>query len=117
MSSSTSPPSSPSPLRIPRPPSPEQAQLRHALLRDLSQQAFQAWRHHPVSRLVLLYLADYRDRLDLLALEAFRGGALVALQEGEMRGRVLTLDELVRLEWPSVCEFYDFVAAEPEEKS
>lgn len=106
MNSSTHPPPQ-NPLRTPPPsPPPELVESRRAALADLRAGEFLAWRHHPVSRAVLAYLADYRDSLARDAFQAFLTASLVPAQEGEARGRYLFADDMVNLQWASVLRFY-----------
>jgi hypothetical protein len=77
---------------------------------------FQGWRHHPVSRLVLQFLEDYRDARLLEALDAFWSGTLGPLQEQELRGRARLADEIVALAWEDILRFYGAEpVVEPEE--
>ncbi len=76
-------------------------------------QEFQGWRHHPVSKVVLAFLEDYRDERLLEALQAFWDGQLGTLQEQELRGRARMADEIVALQWADVLRFY---GVEPEQE-
>lgn len=77
-----------------------------ASLDGISEADFNVWKHHPVSKLYLAYLADYRAMLlrDLLA--RWESGALILETEKEIRGRTLTLAELVDLKFASIETFY-----------
>ena len=111
MTSSTQAPT-PSPQKtLPPSPLPEVVEARRASVADLRAGEFQAWRHHPVSKVVLAYLADYRDSLARDAFSAFLAGGMTAMQESEARGRYLFADDVVRLEWGSVLRFYGMEAA------
>jgi hypothetical protein len=83
----------------------------------ISEGDFQVWKHHPVSKLYLQYLADYRTMLlrDLLA--RWEAGALTLETEKEIRGRTITLAELVELKFASIETFYQTSEEENETAS
>lgn len=70
-----------------------------------------------MSRVVLQFLADYRDQRLREAIGAWLGGSLTAAQEQEGRGRALLADELVALDWQHILLFYGATEAKPEEKA
>lgn len=72
----------------------------------LTESDFQVWKHHPVSKVYLKYLADYRTMLLRDLLERWEAGALTLETEKEIRGRTLTLAELVDLQFASIKKFY-----------
>ena len=76
------------------------------ILDGLTDADFNVWKHHPVSKVYLKYLADYRTMLlrDLLA--RWESGALVLDTEKEIRGRTMTLAELGELQFASIQKFY-----------
>ena len=82
---------------------------------ELSDREFRLWRHHPVSRVLLRYLADYRQELrqDLLLRWLHGSTRLSDPEELEARGRLLAFEEFEELEWAIVQNFYGI---EPEEK-
>ena len=89
------------------PPLPQESlEARLVTLRDLRAADLAAWRHHPVSRLVLRFLEDYRDHLLREAIGAWFAGNLTAMQEAEGRGRALMTDELVALSFADIQKFY-----------
>lgn len=67
---------------------------------------FQSWKHHPVSKIYLQYLVDYRAILLRDLLGRWEAGELTLETEKEIRGRTLTLAELVELQFPSIQKFY-----------
>jgi len=71
-------------------------------LKDLEDQDFQRWRHHPVTQVFLAFLKDQAetDRQTLLALWEARN--LDPDKSAELRGRVLVLDELQELTLSSI---------------
>jgi hypothetical protein len=91
--------------------------LRQASLLDLSEREFLQWRHHPVSKVVLAFLADRQKQLISAAVEGWlQSGKLVDEKALEARGRVLELVDLVGLDWPSLEAFYGIEHPEQQEK-
>lgn len=72
----------------------------------ISEGDFNNWRHHPVSKVYLKYLADYRAMLIRELLMRWEAGALIVETEKEIRGRVMTLADLVDLRFESIQKFY-----------
>lgn len=62
-----------------------------------------------MTRVVLAYLADWRDGVAVHAFDHFKAGTLTALLEHEARGRYLCADDIVHLEWASVLKLYGLV--------
>jgi hypothetical protein len=75
-------------------------------LDGLTKDDFQVWKHHPVSKVYLKYLGDYRAMLLRELLERWEAGALTLDTEKEIRGRTLTLADLVDLQFASIEKFY-----------
>jgi hypothetical protein len=75
-------------------------------IEGLTKDDFQVWKHHPVSKLYLKYLGDYRAMLLRELLERWEAGALTLDTEKEIRGRTLTLADLVDLQFASIEKFY-----------
>jgi hypothetical protein len=75
-------------------------------LDGLTEADFNVWKHNPVSKVYLKYLGDYRAMLlqDLLA--RWEAGAITLDTEKEIRGRTMTLAELVELQFASIEKFY-----------
>lgn len=116
MTSSTSHPKWADPGKIQQLPQ-DLLEARLAMLREIKPQDLASWRHHPVSRLLLQFLADYRDERLREAIGAWFDGALVPLQEAEGRGRALLADEIIALRHEDLLRFYGVQppAASPEE--
>lgn len=76
------------------------------ILDGLTDSDFNVWKHHPVSKIYLQYLGDYRAMLlrDLLA--RWEAGAITLDIEKEIRGRAMTLAELGELQFASIQKFY-----------
>lgn len=75
-------------------------------LEGIAEGDFQVWKHHPVSKVFLRYLADYRMALLRDVLERWEAGALTLDTEKEIRGRTITLAELTELQFASIQKFY-----------
>lgn len=73
---------------------------------QITEQDYLGWKHNPVSKVVLQYLADYRQALLRTVLERFEAGTLLEKEEQEIRGRCLTLKELTELPYASIESFY-----------
>ena len=91
--------------QVPLAPPPPPAELV-ALLADLQDQDFQGWRRHPVSQVVLRFLADRSADLQAQTLFRWLSGQTTLQQEEELRGRVLALNEVLALEWKQLQQFY-----------
>ena len=74
---------------------------------------FNVWKHHPVSKVYLKYLEDYASLLGREFLDRWIAGAITADSEKELRGRILTLADLVELKFESIEKFYQ----KPEEEN
>lgn len=75
-------------------------------LQGITEPDYQVWRHHPVTKLVLQYMADFREALRRDALARWESGALTLTDEHELRARSNVLAELGELQFPSIANFY-----------
>lgn len=66
------------------------------------------WKHHPVSKVFLQYLADYRESLLKMRMFEWERGAtkIDKRRDYEFRGRTLQLLDLVDLPFKSITDFY-----------
>lgn len=80
----------------------------HRELMQFQASDFQAWRHHPVTRLVFKLLRDLQGDIYREAFQAFLAGGLETLQGAEYRGRYRLADELLDLEWAGLCQWYGY---------
>jgi hypothetical protein len=71
------------------------------------------WKHHPVSKIFLQYLADYREALIKQHVLEWQQGKLDEVRDLELRGRVMALADLTDLSFSAMEFFY----ATPEEES
>ena len=72
----------------------------------ISAEDFSAWKHHPVSKVLLRYFADYRETLIKAHLDDWAAGKLDEVRDLEIRGRCLQLTDIVELSYESVRGFY-----------
>lgn len=77
----------------------------------LGVEEYQAWRHHPVTKMFLAYLSDFRTSLIEEMLRRWAAEKLQLSHEHEIRGRVEILDEMATLKFETIVEFYQ----KPEE--
>lgn len=75
-------------------------------LDGITKDDFQIWKHHPVSKLYLKYLEDYAALLGREFLDRWLAGHITTDTEKELRGRILTLTDLVELQFDSIKKFY-----------
>lgn len=83
-------------------------------LNGIREADFLGWKHHPVTKVYLRYLCDFRDQLRQLQQKEIENSdePLPPKKQGEYKGRVLTLDELAAIEFRHLLEFYPL----PEEE-
>lgn len=67
---------------------------------------YQAWRHHPATKLLLQYMADFKAVLEREAVQRWKQGSITLSDEHEMRARILTLAELGELPFEAIESFY-----------
>lgn len=72
----------------------------------ITEREYIAWKHHPVSRLVLRFYRDFRDDLRAAAMQAWEERPLDRDTDNEMRARVKTLNEIADLPFSSIAMFY-----------
>lgn len=80
--------------------------MTNPILQGIEEPEFKAWRHHPVTKLLLQYLADYRESLIKEAVGRWEAGQLILTDEHELRARVVTVKELIELQFTMIVEFY-----------
>lgn len=85
----------------------------------LSPVAYQQWRHHPVTQMVLLYLAHRVANYRAAALDLWEQGALNSdsQRSEEIRGRVLCLNELQTLDLDSIKNFYQLLSLDKQREN
>lgn len=75
------------------------------LLLELTEQAYNLWRHNPITAAYLAYLQDQVDAFRTAAADLLEDGKLDAQAE-VLRGRILTLRELHSLALSDIHNFY-----------
>ena len=74
---------------------------------NISREEFQEWKHHPVSKIVLQYIRDFKERAKLESLESWLNGdkSFADLSDG-VRAQINILDEVENLQFEAIEEFY-----------
>lgn len=75
-------------------------------MKDISESDFQIWKHHPVSKIFLRYLADKRAYLERAALDAWIAGSLSLQMDQTIRGQIIELFELEHISFEAIEAFY-----------
>lgn len=83
----------------------------------LKEPDFSDWKHHPVTKLLHQYLADYRQTLRNVHLAEWEAGTDDRTRELELRGRIATLGEIVQLSLADIETFYSEKEANGPEAS
>ena len=76
---------------------------------DLTQQEWEEWRLHPVTKAYLKYLRDNRDRLkDLWADGVFTNASIEASAQKNVEAiaKCQTLTDLAELDYEAIASFY-----------
>lgn len=76
-------------------------------VKDIGAEEYRAWRHHPVSKMFLRYVQDYRAALLSELLRCWEADKLTLSDERAIRGRVEILDEIATVEFESIAKFYE----------
>lgn len=73
----------------------------------MHQAQLSAWRHHPLTQVVLTFLTDYADQLRADHADRFEGGALLP-DGGEdvARGYINALRDIAKISSKTVNDFY-----------
>lgn len=90
----------------------EAADTAFPLIDGVSQEQWNYWHSHPVSRLVRKYLRDYSEALEQTALARWKAGELELSAEHEIKSRIVQLGEIEILKFEDVKEFYDVPSAQ-----
>ena len=75
---------------------------------------YNGWKHHPVTKAFRQYLLHFAESLEQGHLMRWKSGAMEQGKEDECVGRVLTLNEMVLLEFQDIVEFYDVETEQQE---
>jgi len=85
----------------------DQSKSKQPQVDGFSEADYQGWRHHPVTKMFMKYVSDYRGDLVKQTVEAWEKRALNLTDEMELRGRALTLREITELPFEAILRFYD----------
>lgn len=69
-----------------------------------------------MTRVVLRFLADYRDQLYRDAFMRFIEGRLLDEEYQRFRGQFITANDVVDTNWDTICEFYGCPELQREEE-
>lgn len=95
--------------------------MRNDILEEMNAETFNIWRHHPITSAYLKFLADQASAMRETAADLLEQGLLdpnspnAALNANMIRGRLLTLRELVELRLENIQEFYSQANQESDE--
>jgi hypothetical protein len=75
---------------------------------EIAEADLQQWKHHPVSKAYLKYLADFAQNLALLQVEMMltADGPVSDFMQGEFKGRVSAISEMADPQFASIVKFY-----------
>ena len=88
---------------------------------DVSEMAFQQWRHHPLTAAFMRFMKDQADNWREGAMDLWEMGQLVSnhqhpdLNSDVIRGKVIALRELREIRLEQIQEFYRQQAQQTEE--
>lgn len=88
-------------------------QYQNPQAQGMQEQDFQGWRHHPITRCFLLFLAHRSQGLSRDAHEHYMAGTLEMAERQGLRGRIMELEELCSLKLGDIQQFY---GVKPEDK-
>lgn len=83
-------------------------------LNGIQERDFQAWKHHPVTKVVMRYLLDYEQQVAERGVHVLRTAVQAPDQFrlGVFQGEINTLQRIAELKFSDLIEFYP---AEEEE--
>ena len=78
---------------------------------EITKEEYQSWRHHPVTKVFLQYVRDFREQATQGALNDWlSGGRSFAEVSDVVRGQIHLLRDIEELEFASIEEFYKEIA-------
>lgn len=83
-------------------------------IQGITEADFNSWKHNPVTKVFRQYLLHFAGSLEEGHLLRWKSGAMEQGKEDECVGRVLTLNEMVLLEFQDIVEFYDVETEQQE---
>jgi len=94
------------PAEPPEPPTEIRQPDPATALADITELTFNQWRHHPVTKVFLQFLAEQEENHWDVAKHLFLIGQGGDVKAQEIRGRIMVLMELRDLTYPSMAQFY-----------
>jgi len=90
---------------------------RELVMEGISEADFNAWKHHPVSRLVRRYHQDMERQLAEHQIAVLRNAvaAMSDLEQGEYKGTINTWKAAAELEYATIADFYPTEEQQQEE--
>lgn len=84
-------------------------------IEDIAEQDFNAWKHHPVTKLFLRYTKDKREFIEKTAIQTWKttGGII----NETMRGQVIELEEIESIDFIVLQMFYGAIEEDNERES
>lgn len=81
--------------------------VKEEIVKGINKADFQSWRHNPVSKVFLRYLADKRSFLEQSILDQWMSGSLTLMSEQTVRGQIIELFEIEALPFEALSSFYE----------
>ena len=81
--------------------------IKERVVKGLTERDFQAWRHHPVTKVYLRFLSDFRDAVIIETNNKWLGGDLKPDDAEGNRAQALMLAEMVELAFGDIADFYE----------
>lgn len=82
----------------------------------IAEQDYQTWRHHPVTKVFIEYLRDYRADLIEAAAAQWLDGNLQIATADELRGRALAIGDIAELPFAAMIAFYQAINQKREDQ-
>lgn len=73
---------------------------------EMTEQEFQQWRHNPITRNFLLFLAHRSQAFRATAADYYVASKVLEADIGGLRGRIMELEELCTLKVSDIHRFY-----------
>ncbi len=77
------------------------------VMKDMSEQDYQAWKRHPVSQILFEFLVDKSVDYRTGVLQRWEQNAITLTEENEFKFRIQTLRELCELTLSDIKAFYE----------
>lgn len=84
----------------------QQNEKPEAVVKGVTRQDYNNWKHHPVTKVFREFLNDYRGAVKARMIEQWEAGALKLTEEQEARGRLMAIREIIDLEFEHIAGMY-----------